>query len=55
MPKFNLVFRGFLSGEKIYQHTIPAGVIGEQQTQALLQRLVCHHLTRDEITAASLR
>ena len=55
MPRFNLVFQGFLSGEKMYEHRIPGGIIGEHQTQALLQRLVCHHLTQEEIVAASLR
>ena len=46
---------GYDSTSKIFERRLPFGVLSETEVERLLQRLVCRHLTSDEITDGSLR
>ncbi|MDP2620299.1 MAG: hypothetical protein Q8P46_08990 [Hyphomicrobiales bacterium] len=46
--------QGFNSSEKIFERDMP-GDLSEAEISTVLQRLVCRHLSPDEIIRASLR
>jgi len=54
LPRFWKI-EGYDSTKKIFEETLALSVTSEDQITALLQRLVCTHLTAAEIVAASIR
>jgi hypothetical protein len=46
---------GYDGDQRIFDRTIPVGMISDSELKVLMQRLACRHLSDAEIVAASLR